>query len=122
VISEHKAVALFTAPTAFRAIKKEDPDGKLHPQIRSVEIPHAVPGRRARRSADGGMGGAQLKVPVIDHWWQTETGWCIAGNPVGLGMLPVKHGSPTVPMPGYQVDVVDEPARSRCPRAPWARS
>ena len=53
----------------------------------------------------------QLKVPVIDHWWQTETGWCIAGNPVGLGMLPVKHGSPTVPMPGYQVDVVDEAAR-----------
>ncbi len=45
---------------------------------------------------------------MIDHWWQTETGWCIAGNPVGLGMLPVKHGSPTVPMPGYQVDVVDE--------------
>jgi propionyl-CoA synthetase len=43
-----------------------------------------------------------LKVPVIDHWWQTETGWCIAGNPVGLGMLPVKHGSPTVPMPGYR--------------------
>ena len=50
-------------------------------------------------------------MPVIDHWWQTETGWCIAGNPVGLGMLPVKHGSPTVPMPGYQVDVVDEAAR-----------
>ena len=53
----------------------------------------------------------QLKVPVIDHWWQTETGWCIAGNPVGLGMLPVKHGSPTVPMPGYQVEVVDEAAK-----------
>ena len=53
----------------------------------------------------------QLKVPVIDHWWQTETGWCIAGNPVGLGQLPVKHGSPTVPMPGYQVDVVDEAAK-----------
>ena len=50
----------------------------------------------------------QLKVPVIDHWWQTETGWCIAGNPVGLGLLPVKHGSPTVPMPGYDVQVVDE--------------
>ena len=111
VISEHKAVALFTAPTAFRAIRKEDPDGKFIRQIRSVEIPHAVSRRRARRSADGGMGGAQLKVPVIDHWWQTETGWCIAGNPVGLGMLPVKHGSPTVPMPGYQVDVVDEAAR-----------
>ena len=54
---------------------------------------------------------AQLKVPVIDHWWQTETGWCIAGNPVGLGMLAVKHGSPTVPMPGYRVDVVDEAAK-----------
>src|SRR5690606_20769599 len=53
----------------------------------------------------------QLKVPVIDHWWQTETGWCIAGNPVGLGLLPVKHGSPTVPMPGYQVDIVDEAAK-----------
>ena len=50
-------------------------------------------------------------MPVIDHWWQTETGWCIAGNPVGLGQLPVKHGSPTVPMPGYQVDVVDEAAK-----------
>jgi propionyl-CoA synthetase len=49
-----------------------------------------------------------LKVPVIDHWWQTETGWAIAGNPVGLGMLPVKHGSPTVAMPGYDVRIVDE--------------
>ncbi len=48
---------------------------------------------------------------MIDHWWQTETGWCIAGNPIGLGQLPVKHGSPTVPMPGYQVDVVDEAAK-----------
>ena len=87
------------------------PGRQIHPAIRSVEIPHAVSGRRARRSADGGMGRAQLKVPVIDHWWQTETGWCIAGNPIGLGMLPVKHGSPTVPMPGYQVDVVDEAAK-----------
>ena len=49
-----------------------------------------------------------LKVPVIDHWWQTETGWAIAGNPVGLGMLPIKHGSPTVAMPGYDVRIVDE--------------
>ncbi len=52
-----------------------------------------------------------LGVPVIDHWWQTETGWCIVGNPVGLGALPVKRGSPTVPMPGYDVQVVDEAAR-----------
>ena len=52
-----------------------------------------------------------MKVPVIDHWWQTETGWCIAGNPVGLGQLPVKHGSPTVPMPGYKIEVVDEASK-----------
>jgi propionyl-CoA synthetase len=52
-----------------------------------------------------------LKKPVIDHWWQTETGWCIAGNPVGLGMLPVKHGSTCVPMPGYDVQVVDDAAK-----------
>ena len=52
-----------------------------------------------------------LKVPVIDHWWQTETGWAIVGNPVGLGLLPVKHGSPTVPMPGYDVRIVDESGR-----------
>ena len=61
VIAEHKAVALFTAPTAFRAIRKEDPDGKFIRQIRSVEIPHAVSGRRARRSADGGMGGSAVE-------------------------------------------------------------
>ena len=74
--------------------QKEDPDGKLLQAIRSVEIPHAVPRRRARRSADHRTGRkSMLKKPVIDHWWQTETGWCIAGNPVGLGALPVKHGS-----------------------------
>ena len=50
----------------------------------------------------------QLNVPVVDHWWQPETGWCIAGNPVGLGLLPVKHGSPTVPMPGFALEVLDE--------------
>ena len=49
-----------------------------------------------------------LDRPVVDHWWQTETGWAIAANPVGLGLLPIKRGSPTVPMPGYQVDIVDE--------------
>jgi propionyl-CoA synthetase len=52
----------------------------------------------------------QLKVPVIDHWWQTETGWCIAGNPVGSASLPVKHGSPTVPMPGYKTRWSTKPA------------
>jgi propionyl-CoA synthetase len=108
VIAEHKAVALFTAPTAFRAIRKEDPEGKF---IRQSDLSKFRALFLAGERADPPTvewAEAQLKVPVIDHWWQTETGWCIAGNPVGLGMLPVKHGSPTVPMPGYQVDVVDE--------------
>ena len=108
VISEHKAVAFFTAPTAFRAIKKEDPEGKF---IRQYDLSKFRTLFLAGERADPPTvewAETQLKVPVIDHWWQTETGWCIAGNPMGLGMLPVKHGSPTVPMPGYQVDVVDE--------------
>lgn len=108
VISQHKAVAFFTAPTAFRAIRKEDPEGKF---IRQYDLSKFRTLFLAGERADPptvDWAEQQLKVPVIDHWWQTETGWCIAGNPVGLGMLPVKHGSPTVPMPGYQVDVVDE--------------
>ena len=72
------------------------PAGQVLCAIRPVEIPHAVPRRRARRSRHGDWAENLLKVPVIDHWWQTETGWAIAGNPVGLGQLPVKHGSPTV--------------------------
>ena len=108
LIAEHKAVALFTAPTAFRAIRKEDPDGKF---IRQYDLSKFRTLFLAGERADPPTvewAEQQLKVPVIDHWWQTETGWCIAGNPVGLGKLPVKHGSPTVPMPGYKVEVVDE--------------
>ena len=111
VISQHKAAALFTAPTAFRAIRKEDPEGKF---IRQYDLTQFRTLFLAGERADPPTvewAEMQLKRPVIDHWWQTETGWCIAGNPVGLGMLQVKHGSPTVPMPGYQVDVVDEAAR-----------
>lgn len=111
VISDHKAVAFFTAPTAFRAIRKEDPDGKL---IRPYDLSHFRTLFLAGERADPPTvewAEQQLKVPVIDHWWQTETGWCIAGNPIGLGQLPVKHGSPTVPMPGYKVEVVDEAAK-----------
>ena len=108
VISEHGAVAFFTAPTAFRAIKKEDPQGKLFAshdlsKFRTLFL-------AGERADPDTIKWAEniLKVPVIDHWWQTETGWCIAGNPVGLGQLPVKYGSPTVAMPGYDVRVVDE--------------
>ena len=108
VIAEHGCVALFTAPTAFRAIKKEDPQGKLLAQhdlgkFRTLFLA----GERA--DPDTVQWAEKLiKVPVIDHWWQTETGWAIAGNPVGLGQLPVKHGSASVAMPGYQVDIVDD--------------
>ncbi|WP_022721093.1 propionyl-CoA synthetase [Rhodopseudomonas sp. B29] len=111
VISEHGAVALFTAPTAFRAIRKEDGNGDF---IRKYDLSKFRTLFLAGERADPPTvewAEDQLKVPVIDHWWQTETGWCIAGNPVGLGLLPVKHGSPTVPMPGYKLEVVDEAAK-----------
>ena len=108
VISEHGAKALFTAPTAFRAIRKEDPD--------AVELQkYNLKGFRAlflagERADPDTVKWAEEKLgtPVIDHWWQTETGWAIAGNPFGMGMLPVKHGSPTVAMPGYDVRILDE--------------
>jgi propionyl-CoA synthetase len=108
MISEHKISALFTAPTAFRAIKKEDPNGELIGKydlscLRTLFLAGERADPETIKWAE-----AKLKVPVIDHWWQTETGWAIAGNPVGLGVMPVKYGSPTVPMPGFQVDVLDE--------------
>lgn len=108
VISQHKVSALFTAPTAFRAIKKEDPEGHL---VRDYDLSSLRTLFLAGERADPETlkwAETKLQVPVVDHWWQTETGWAIAGNPVGLGMLPVKHGSPTVPMPGYALDVLDE--------------
>ncbi len=108
VCAEHKAVSLFTAPTAFRAIRKEDPDAKLLKQYDLSKFRALfLAGERADPPTLG-WAESVLGVPVIDHWWQTETGWCIAGNPVGLGLLPVKPGSATVPMPGYEIDVVDE--------------
>ena len=108
VISQHKVSALFTAPTAFRAIKKEDPEGSF---IGKYDLSSLRTLFLAGERADPDTiqwAEAKLKVPVIDHWWQTETGWAIAGNPVGLGMLPVKYGSPTVAMPGYELHILDE--------------
>lgn len=108
IISEYKVAALFTAPTAFRAIKKEDPEGK---HIASYDLSHFRTLFLAGERADSDTvqwAEEKLGVPVIDHWWQTETGWAIAANPVGLGKLPVKHGSPTVPMPGFDVQVLDD--------------
>ena len=111
MIAEHKIVTLFTAPTAFRAIRKEDPQAEY---VKKYDLT----GFRAlflagERADPDTIRWAEhiLHVPVIDHWWQTETGWPMVGNPLGLGMLPVKHGSPTVPMPGYDIQVVDEAGR-----------
>jgi propionyl-CoA synthetase len=108
VIEEHKVASLFTAPTAFRAIKKEDPNGEFIGKydlssLRSLFL-------AGERADPDTIVWAQdkLGVPVIDHWWQTETGWAIAGNPLGLGQLPVKIGSPTVAMPGYDVQIIDD--------------
>ncbi len=111
VISEHKAVALFTAPTAFRAIKKEDPEGKLLGRYDLSSFRTLfLAGERADPDTVK-WAETLLGKPVIDHWWQTETGWAICGNPVGLGQLPVKPGSPTVPMPGYDLHVLNEAGR-----------
>jgi propionyl-CoA synthetase len=108
IIEDYGVSALFTAPTAFRAIRKEDPEGSF---IRKHNLSKFRTLFLAGERADPDTvkwAEEQLQVPVIDHWWQTETGWSIAANPVGLGMLPVKHGSPTVAMPGYDIQVLDE--------------
>jgi len=108
VIEDHKVKVLFTAPTAFRAIKRDDPHGEEIPKydLSSLERLYLA-GERADpdtiRWAETHLG-----VPVIDHWWQTETGYAIAANPMGIEPLPVKIGSPSVAMPGYDVKVLDE--------------
>ncbi len=107
VIADHRVKALFTAPTAIRAIKKEDPEGKL---ARAQDLSSLrylfLAGERLdpetfRWASD------LLGIPVIDHWWQTETGWAIAADPMGLEPMPTKAGSPTVPVPGFDVRIVD---------------
>ena len=108
VISEHRVKALFTAPTAFRAIRKEDPEGTL---IRQYDISSLETLFLAGERCDPETllwAAHQLQVPVIDHWWQTETGWAICANLKGVGLMPVKPGSPTLPVPGYALQVLDE--------------
>ncbi|AUQ70071.1 propionate-CoA ligase PrpE [Phaeobacter inhibens] len=108
VISEHKVKSFFTAPTAFRAVKREDPKGEF---VKKYDLSCLKQVYLAGERADPDTitwAQEQLKVPVIDHWWQTETGWSIAANPLGIEELPTKLGSPAVPMPGYTVDILDE--------------
>ena len=108
VISEHKVSAMFTAPTAIRAIKKEDPDGKL---LAQYDLSHYKTQFLAGERCDPDTlhwCEEKLKVPVVDHWWQTETGWPIASNCIGIEKLPVKPGSPTRAVPGWDVQILDE--------------
>jgi len=111
VIAQHGVSAMFTAPTAFRAIKKEDPEGRLIGEydlsrFRTLFL-------AGERTDPDTLDWAEKKlgVPVIDHWWQTETGWAICANCMGIEPLPVKRGSPTKPAPGMDVHVVDENAK-----------
>lgn len=108
VISEHQVKCLFTAPTAFRAIKKEDPNGEFFEKYDTSCFDCLY--LAGERTDPDTLHWAEdlLKVPVIDHWWQTETGWAIVGNCRGIEELPVKEGSPTRAMPGWDVRVVDD--------------
>ena len=108
VIEEHKVKSFFTAPTAFRAVKREDPHGE---ELKKYDLSHLNAIYLAGERADPDTIEWTQRMtgkPVYDHWWQTETGWTIAGNPVGIEAMPVKIGSPTVAMPGYDVQILDE--------------
>ncbi len=108
VIEEHGVVAFFTAPTAFRAIKREDPAGEFVKKYDTTSLRCLyLAGERADPDTVQ-WAQEKLGVPVVDHWWQTETGWPICGNPQGYEPQPIKMGSPSLPMPGYDVKVLDE--------------
>ncbi|NDW53008.1 propionyl-CoA synthetase [Aliiroseovarius sp. PrR006] len=108
VISEHNVKSFFTAPTAFRAVKREDPKGEF---VKKYDLSCLKQVYLAGERADPDTivwAQEQLNVPVVDHWWQTETGFAIAANPIGIEELPIKLGSPSVPMPGFDVQILDE--------------
>jgi len=107
IIAEHNVKVLFTAPTAFRAIKRADPEAAFLKNYDTSCLKYLfLAGERADPDTIS-WAERQLGVPVIDHWWQTETGWSICANPMGVQHLPVKLGSPSVPMPGYNIDILD---------------
>lgn len=113
VVSQHRVRALFTAPTALRAIKQADPDGEyLSGYDVSCLRTLFLAGERLDPDTYH-WARSLLECPVIDHWWQTETGWPVAANPVGLELMPVKPGSPCCPVPGYVVEILDDEGRPR---------
>ncbi|MBG6090077.1 propionyl-CoA synthetase [Actinomadura viridis] len=106
VAAQHRVKALFAAPTAIRAIKKEDPEGALAAAYDLSALETLFMAGERLDPETYRWASRVLERPVIDHWWQTETGWAIAANPRGLEPLPVKPGSPTVPVPGYDVRIL----------------
>ena len=108
VISEWGVKTLFTAPTGFRAIKRDDPDGALMAHYDLSQFRYLFLAGERLDPETHQWASEHLGVPVIDHWWQTETGWPVAANLMGLDPLPIKPGSPTVPVPGYNVEIVTE--------------
>jgi propionyl-CoA synthetase len=108
VIGEYGVKALFTAPTGFRAVKREDPTGSLLANYDLSKFRCLFLAGERLDPETYAWASELLKVPVIDHWWQTETGWPVAANLMGLDPMKVKAGSPTVPVPGFDVRIVDE--------------
>ena len=108
VAAEHGVKALFTAPTAIRAIRKEDPEGSYVGDYDLSGLKYLFLAGERLDPDTYHWASDKLGIPVVDHWWQTETGWAIAANPMGTEALPIKAGSPTVPMPGYDVHILDE--------------
>lgn len=115
VVQDHGARSLFTAPTAFRAIRKEDPDGALLGQYDLSSLRHLFLAGERLDPETYRWASQRLGIPVVDNWWQTETGWPIVADPVGIEVLPVKPGSPTRPLPGWDVRVVDPAGRAVAP-------
>lgn len=111
MIEEHRIVAAFTAPTAIRAIKKQDPDAALLAEHDTSSLRTLFLAGERLDPDTWQWATEHLGVPVIDNWWQTETGWPIATNPVGIARFDIKPGSPTLPTPGYDVQVLDESGR-----------
>lgn len=106
VVSEHGVKALFSAPTALRAIRKEDPDATYLAKYDMSGMKYLFQAGERLDPDTYAWASETLGIPVVDHWWQTETGWAIAANPMGLQPMPIKPGSPTVPMPGYDVRIL----------------
>ena len=115
VVSEYGVKVLFSAPTALRAIRKEDPEGSHIGRYDLSSLKYLFQAGERLDPDTYEWASEVLGIPVIDHWWQTETGWAIAANPIGVQQLPLKAGSPTVPMPGYDVQIL-HPDGSGCER------